>query len=915
MANVKPVGPNTDPKPGQPNLPDPYVPGGGGYIGPTTGGSNVGVGNLQLPRRGGTPMIGVPKVGVGNPQLPPQLPGGGPGTVIIGADPRNPGLDPFTGNLLCERYNYHIGPLIEIVQSNNRLVGPDGNDINLSQYPDHKNLSGKQCILLAPLYECCWVRNTLTLDNQLTSTGAKQVGWIQLSKSRAILSYQECKVNGVIGKRPVILQYFPEEEIIGGGFGTVEGPNNPTKSVSLGFQKISGTSVASDVWGNCYGTYRFQNLQTYRTTGDYGLTDPSGNSLTDKLGLMIEDGDCVIRGKCLVKTPPPPSVECIGSTVVTPTPQEWLAYANLHASQTSGFSTNLGFGFTGATLTDSKGNKSQIRTIKGEERQVGLLNGGALVNLELYGFPCKLGQVARFQSVSYTTYPEFTFCKLSNGSTRLEFTGFTIEDRTNPIFDGPIVDKPLVTSQFNPLCCDRLKTAYLSNDEKTLNFLSNIGLGVQYIERTKKYELIDSCACEEVEIADLGCFFNNQNYSTILEADITDLRTHTRLKRQVVDERCKSDGPSVFNPFDRKRDIILNRTKSGTKGLFDGDDNMECYFTSSTKPTSSNAYYYEVTDCETCGRIPYFAAAYGHVSGSGSVFISNDTTASSYSLSATHTIYSQYQLMCLEAERTSDGISLSKFSFVSESITVASDDIYVINFNRNGIKDRLDPGNFQISLSELSGSFFTNSAHTGSNVKVGSSKVMHLIDDSDDFDELESCYGDPLTSYSIVSGTLDSGKLQAATVNAYGRVYPNLGVIILHPKRLNEFLSFNTVTGSNIAGNNAFKLFTAISGAASPFDTRTDSHYITARNVKYKTTNHYFVRSYTGYSNYTNNPTFVSSSRNEIFDKCFIKEPQTYITSVGLYNSSRELMAIAKLSKPIAKTFDTDLLIKIRLSW
>jgi hypothetical protein len=922
MATVKSNAPTTGPlDPGSPNLPDPYVPGGGGYIGPTTGGSNVGVGNPLLPIGGGIGTGGGPLPGGGTP------PGGGPGTVIIGPvlNTKNPGSDPFTGNFLCERYNYHIGPLIEIVQSNNSLVGPDGNAINLSQFPDHKNLSGTQCILLAPIYECCWVRNALTLNNQLTSTGAKQVGWVQLSRSRAILSYEECNINGVIGKKPVILQYFPEEEISSGGLGTVEGPDNPTKSVSLGFKKPPGTVLSSGVWGNCYGafntdsflnwfstnlytTYNFQNLETYRTIGGYGLTDPSGNSLTNKLGMLIVSGLCVIKGKCVVKTTPPPSPQCIGSTVVAPTtPQEWLDSASVHFSTTSRF--------VGAILTDSDGNQKQIITTTGEERQRRLLNDGDLVDLEPYGFPCKLGQVGRFQTVSYASYPKFTFCRLSDGSTRLIFTDGVIEDRTNPIFDGPIVDKPLVTSQFNPVCCDRLKTAYLSNDSVTLNFLSNIGLGVQYIERTKKYELIDSCACEEVEIADLGCFFDTQNYSTILKADITDLRTHTGLKRQVVDERCKSDGPSVFNPFDRKRDIILNRTKSGTKGLFDGDDNMECYFTSSTKPTSSNAYYYEVTDCETCGRIPYFAAAYGHVSGSGSVFISNDTTASSYSLSATHTIYSQYQLMCLEAERTSDGISLSKFSFVSESVTVASDDIYVINFNRNGIKDRLDPGNFQISLSKLSGSFFTNSVHTGSNVKVGLSEVMHLIDDSDDFDELESCYGDPLTSYSIVSGTLDSGKLQAATVNAYGRVYPNLGVIILHPKRLNEFLSFNTVTGSNIAGNNAFKLFTAISGAAAPFGTRTDSHYITARNVKYKTTNHYFVRSYTGYSNYTNNPTFVSSSRNEIFDKCFIKEPQTYITSVGLYNSSRELMAIAKLSKPIAKTFDTDLLIKIRLSW
>ena len=131
---------------------------------------------------------------------------------------------------------------------------------------------------------------------------------------------------------------------------------------------------------------------------------------------------------------------------------------------------------------------------------------------------------------------------------------------------------------------------------------------------------------------------------------------------------------------------------------------------------------------------------------------------------------------------------------------------------------------------------------------------------------------------------------------------------------IQTFLDLSTHSNA-ITGDNAFKLFTSISGAAAPFGTRNDSHYMTARNVKYKTTNHYFVRSYAGYSNYSNNPTFVSGSRNEIFDKCFIKEPQTYITSVGLYNSSYELMAVAKLSKPIKKTFDTDLLIKIRLNW
>lgn len=831
----------------------------------------------------------------------------------------------------CLNYTYSIGAP-EVVKTN-KLITPSQSPSN---FPDHTNLllAAKECVLIAPVYECCWIDNPNGPLGSKITNGSTKIGYIELARPKILLSYEYCEVNGQKGKKAVLVKYFDLEDIINGSnltgiAGPDRNPNNPLSAFSLGI------SPSSPIWGNCFGgpiggtpptdywtNYISQNQgiltglqnigQVKFSSGipgvdDYFLIDPNTGGTAAGVFGILADYDCQENGECksITTTPPagPPSVECIGSTVVTPrTPQEWLNYAREHFGRIS---------FIDTQLRDSSGNIRQISRIT-DERQVGLVNNGEIVDLESYGFPCRIGQIARYQIVSYTTYPEFTFCQLTNGSTRLVFTGRIIEDRSNPVFDGPITDKPIGVTQFNPSCCDRLKTAYTTGDQVSLNALSSIGLRAQHIERTKIYELVDSCSCEEVEIADLGCFFDNVNYSTILKADVKDLRTHTGVRRQAVDERCKSDGPTVYHPFDRRRDIINNRTKSGTQGLFGGDDTMDCYFTSSTKPTSSNSYYYEVTDCETCGKIPYFAVTYGHISGSGSVFIDNEDS----NKTATDSIYSQYQLMCLEPNRTTtDGILIPKFSFVSQSVSVNSDDIYVINFNRNGIKDRLDAGNFQINLSELSGSSYTNNAHTGSNVKVGSTKVMNLIDDSDDFDQFETCEGDPLTSYNIVSGTLASGKYEASSVNTYGKVYPNLGIIVLHPKRLNESMGFNTVTGSNIGGDNAFKLFTSISGAAAPFATRTNSYYTTARNVKYKTTSHYFVRVYAPYVNYSNNPTFVSGSNNQIFDKCFVKEPQTYITSVGLYNNFNELIGIAKLSKPIKKTFDTDLLIKIRLNW
>ena len=91
-----------------------------------------------------------------------------------------------------------------------------------------------------------------------------------------------------------------------------------------------------------------------------------------------------------------------------------------------------------------------------------------------------------------------------------------------------------------------------------------------------------------------------------------------------------------------------------------------------------------------------------------------------------------------------------------------------------------------------------------------------------------------------------------------------------------------------------------------------------ARNVRHKTTNHYFVRIPSAEANYSNNPTYVIESgvnKGKIKNTCLVENPMTYITSVGLYNNKNELLAVTKLSRPIKKTKENDVLIKIRLNW
>jgi hypothetical protein len=75
-----------------------------------------------------------------------------------------------------------------------------------------------------------------------------------------------------------------------------------------------------------------------------------------------------------------------------------------------------------------------------------------------------------------------------------------------------------------------------------------------------------------------------------------------------------------------------------------------------------------------------------------------------------------------------------------------------------------------------------------------------------------------------------------------------------------------------------------------------------------------FVRIKNGEYNYTSNPSFISGSGNLIYSN-FINSPQTYMTTVGMYNNNNELLAVAKLSKPLVKDFTKEALVRVKLDW
>ena len=187
----------------------------------------------------------------------------------------------------------------------------------------------------------------------------------------------------------------------------------------------------------------------------------------------------------------------------------------------------------------------------------------------------------------------------------------------------------------------------------------------------------------------------------------------------------------VYTAF-KVGDVVEGGVEKVTRGLWSGNvGTLTSFFTSSAQSSTQKQYYYEIFDgiSTSATSEAQFSITYGHNFGSGSLGQNED--------SPSNAIYSQYAQILLPANQR-------VFTFNS----VASQQVYALNINRARLKDRLDPGNFQLHLSTLNGDSFANNAHTGSNVSVNNSaKIISLIDDSGDNSDLDNDKGGPVPSY------------------------------------------------------------------------------------------------------------------------------------------------------------------------
>ena len=333
-------------------------------------------------------------------------------------------------------------------------------------------------------------------------------------------------------------------------------------------------------------------------------------------------------------------------------------------------------------------------------------------------------------------------------------------------------------------------------------------------------------------------------------------------------------------------DFVVSSDSISSTLWSDNTPTLTTFHSSSTQEAgSSGDYYLNVyqTASDDASAAVQFAIAYGNSKGSGSLVYNLDVDGKS----PTSTIYGQYQNLVLGDENTD-------FAFGDYT----ANEFFALSIDRARYKEKIFLGSLTLKLTEGSDELVLtdDSAYAPSVQFNEAGRVFQLISGS------AGVKNDSVNS----TGYSNSGS--------YGWVLPDIGTILLNPQAL---------AASTANGGIAFAYSGSASGSAAPtISPNRDLYLAVSASGEFKlnseetiTSDYIFIRPRSSEFNYSENPSFISGSTGEVVHSDFINNPQVYLTTVGLYNDSNELLAVAKLSRPLLKDFTKEALVRVKLDF
>tara|TARA_R110000744_G_scaffold119778_6_gene223376 strand:+ start:4640 stop:5722 length:1083 start_codon:yes stop_codon:yes gene_type:complete len=327
---------------------------------------------------------------------------------------------------------------------------------------------------------------------------------------------------------------------------------------------------------------------------------------------------------------------------------------------------------------------------------------------------------------------------------------------------------------------------------------------------------------------------------------------------------------------------------SGTYGVYRSERNIKDY----THGQFQSVYDYPFLS-SSANHIFDITLGYDESSGySGSASVQNSKKINMYNQFA--------QVLLGYTSSNSDGIR--KFE---NDLTLNGDnymkEVFFVSFSRLLTKDQIKKGTFSLTLGTGSWAapFLDTKQVTLSDLSASVGGEGTLNTDGGDY------------------GVLFSGSGGDAAVGC-GLIFYQAGIAVITASVFdNTTVDFEWM-GTGETANNPKRAVSSsftgstVSGACNAFRHRLKN--LSFNNTTEINSKIYFCRVPHNKFNYSANPTYVSSSKIVVKNQS-TDNPVSYITTVGLYNASNDLVAVAKLSEPLKKDPTNDITLRVRLDY
>ena len=333
---------------------------------------------------------------------------------------------------------------------------------------------------------------------------------------------------------------------------------------------------------------------------------------------------------------------------------------------------------------------------------------------------------------------------------------------------------------------------------------------------------------------------------------------------------------------------------------------------SQTGQSTNETYFFGIANSST-GTTQEFNVAFGSLNGHGAL---KETGTKS----ETEAIYKQYSSLLLGPTEVTGGFIISAPGASSAVAAGRDEEIFVLSARRSNMKDRINKGTWQITLSG-------STSHVAGAVAPTGATVLNLKDDSGTVSPTATPAG---PRYNIVSCSADGSSVLPATTKNFGFFYPDAGILVFSAAELSASIpgasgsavntpvtfqpgptaglhrGFAFSTASNADKKTALRFINCLQPNGAQLSFRDEEDQVSAQ---------YFCRVPSLQMNFSNNPTFISGSQNELRQSTMIGNPVTFISSVQLYNDAGDMVAVGNLSTPLKKSFTSEATIKVKLTY